>query len=94
MYPDLFNENDKWIFNSSAAEQANAWIVRFRPIVRDMLQHCFDFFLDEMIFLRNETLVAKLSHMEKGPHRRRSCAYHPEDEKDGEDEGNESEDSE
>ena len=95
MYPELFDESGKWIFNSSAAEQANAWIVRFRPIVRDMLQHRFNFFLDEMILLRNETFVAKLSHLEKGPHRRRPHAHHAENEEkgDGEDDDVEGEHS-
>ena len=69
-YKELYDENEKWIFNSSAAEQANAWIVRFRPIVRDMLAHNFNFFLDEMIMRRNKVTVANLRRRGTAPKRR------------------------
>lgn len=53
-------ENAKWIFNSSAAEQVNVWLGGYIAIVRDMLAHRFDFFLDEMIKRRNAEVVEKL----------------------------------
>ena len=69
LYPQLYKDG-KWIFNSSAAEQANSWIVRFRAVVRDMLKHNFNFFLDEMIRLRNEAMVEKLVRLKMNPYRR------------------------
>lgn len=30
------NSEGKWVFNSSAAEQANAWFGKFQNIVQDM----------------------------------------------------------
>jgi hypothetical protein len=54
MWPQLVDKDGKWIFNSSAAEQANAWLGGYTAIVRDMLAHRYDFFLDEMIKRRNE----------------------------------------
>lgn len=56
-----------WVFNSSAAEQANAWIGRFLPIVQDMVPCHYDFFLDEMIKRHNEGIVHKLRSAEKDP---------------------------
>ena len=35
MFPDLI-VNDKWRFNSSAAEVTNAWFGGFQSIVREM----------------------------------------------------------
>lgn len=55
--PELLDEDGKWYFNSSAAEQHNAWFGRYLPICRDMLPEKYDFFFDEMCRLRNvETL--------------------------------------
>ncbi|KJA20097.1 hypothetical protein HYPSUDRAFT_68700 [Hypholoma sublateritium FD-334 SS-4] len=57
MYVDLLDEDGKWYFNSSAAEQHNAWFGQYLPICRDMLPEKYDFFLDEMCRLQNvETL--------------------------------------
>jgi hypothetical protein len=35
-YGELIDENDQWIFNSSAAELTNKWFGAFQPIVREM----------------------------------------------------------
>lgn len=35
-FRELIGPNDTWIFNSSAAEQTNAWFGLFQPIVREM----------------------------------------------------------
>jgi len=60
MWPELADEDGNWIFNSSIAEQVNAWLGGYLSIVRDMLAHRYDFFLDEMIKRRNETIVDQL----------------------------------
>ncbi|KAF8158822.1 hypothetical protein BJ912DRAFT_866425 [Pholiota molesta] len=59
-WPQLADEDGKWVFNSSAAEQVNAWLGGYLAIVRDMLAHRFDFFLDEMIKRRNEATLLRL----------------------------------
>ncbi|KAG6818923.1 hypothetical protein H0H93_000251 [Arthromyces matolae] len=67
-WPELYNESSKeWIFNSSAAEQTNAWIGGYLSITRDMLAHRFNFFLDEMIKRRNEVIVGRLLEQGKAP---------------------------
>ncbi|KAF8186294.1 hypothetical protein BJ912DRAFT_1022838 [Pholiota molesta] len=54
MYRELYGEGDKaWYFNSSIAEQTNVWLGTFNPIVREMLPDRYNFFLDQMILLRN-----------------------------------------
>jgi hypothetical protein len=68
MWKELIDEGGKWVFNSSAAEQANVWLGGYLPIVREMLPHRYDFFLDEMIKRRNELLVAKLDQSGKAPY--------------------------
>jgi hypothetical protein len=35
-FSELISEDDKWIFNSSAAEQANVWFGGYQSIVREM----------------------------------------------------------
>ncbi|KZW02391.1 hypothetical protein EXIGLDRAFT_580701, partial [Exidia glandulosa HHB12029] len=59
LFPDLM-ENGKWTFNTSAAEQVNAWLVHFKTVVREMEETRYNFFLDEIISLRNETTVRNL----------------------------------
>ena len=59
MFPDLVKDG-KWRFNSSAAEMTNAWFGRFQPVVREMREDRFDFFLDEMIKLKNRLIVKDL----------------------------------
>jgi hypothetical protein len=59
-WSELADESGRWLFNSSAAEQVNVWLGGYIAIVRDMLAHRYDFFLDEMIKRRNEVVVEKL----------------------------------
>ncbi|KAJ7151061.1 hypothetical protein C8R46DRAFT_914205 [Mycena filopes] len=66
-FPEIV-DGDTWVFNSSAAEQANRWFVLYRPIVKEMPVLRYKFFLDEMISLRNEWMVNKLRVEGKGPH--------------------------
>ncbi|KAJ3770157.1 hypothetical protein FB446DRAFT_790719 [Lentinula raphanica] len=68
-WTELVGDDGEWIFNSSAAEQSNVWIGGYQAILRDMLAHNFDFFLDEMIKRRNMVLVAKLRQEGKAPYR-------------------------
>ncbi|TFK22315.1 hypothetical protein FA15DRAFT_681746 [Coprinopsis marcescibilis] len=45
-FPELLGEDDKpWFFNSSVAEQTNAWIGGYLPICREMTPERYDFFL-------------------------------------------------
>jgi hypothetical protein len=67
-FPELFDKDDKWVFNSSAAEQANVWFGKFQSLTRGMLDARYNFFLDEMISIRNRFLVSQLSEGEKLPH--------------------------
>ncbi|KZV83825.1 hypothetical protein EXIGLDRAFT_625124 [Exidia glandulosa HHB12029] len=67
-FPDLMNPNGTWAFNSSAAEQANSWIKKYKQIVREMNALRYDFFLDEMIALRNEFIVEGLQAKDLLPH--------------------------
>ncbi|KAJ6449704.1 hypothetical protein C8R47DRAFT_999114 [Mycena vitilis] len=61
-------DGDTWIFNSSAAEQVNRWFGRFQAIVKEMPVLRYNFFLDEMIGLRNTWMVEKLQMEGKRPH--------------------------
>jgi len=65
----LADENGNWVFNSSIAEQVNVWLGGYLAIVRDMLPHRYDFFLDEMIKRRNEFVVEKLKKSGHIPYR-------------------------
>ena len=64
-YPELVDEEGKWFFNTSVAEQVNAWLGGYLSICWEMLPVRFDFFLDEMIRLRN---VEHLKNLEKAGH--------------------------
>lgn len=66
---ELVGDNGEWVFNSSAAEQGNVWIGGYQAIVREMLPHNYNFFLDEMIKRWNEVLVAKLHRAGNAPYR-------------------------
>lgn len=59
-YPELLDELGKWFFNTSVAEQVNAWLQGYHSICREMLVVKFNFFLDEMIRLRNTELLKRL----------------------------------
>lgn len=53
-YPDLLGEDGKtWWFNTSIAEQTNVWYGGFAAIVREMTATKYDFFLDEMVKMKN-----------------------------------------
>ncbi|KAJ7323513.1 hypothetical protein DFH08DRAFT_787851 [Mycena albidolilacea] len=67
IWPELRTEDGKWRFNSSAAEQTNAWFGRFLGIVREMPVERFNFFLDEMIKHRNRILIRDLRKRGKAP---------------------------
>jgi hypothetical protein len=59
-YQELLDESGKWFFNTSVAEQVNAWLQGYHSICREMLSVKFNFFLDEMIRCRNIELLKKL----------------------------------
>lgn len=65
-WPELM-DGDKWVFNSSIAEQTNAWYGGFLAITREMRMERYNFFLDEMIRRRNDWNIAKLSKDGKNP---------------------------
>lgn len=66
-YPEIMLGN-AWIFNSSVAEQTNVWFGKFQPIVKEMPVLRYNFFLDEMISLRNEWMVERLRVSGQQPH--------------------------
>ena len=68
IWKELHVGDSTWRFNSSAAEQANAWLGGYQSIVREMEADRYDFFLDEMIKRRNHNIVAELNHKQKGPY--------------------------
>src|ERR1700761_3805835 len=68
-YPELLNENGKtWFFNTSIAEQVNVWLGGYHAFVRKMLPVKYNFFLDEMIRLRNIATIAQLERDGHHPH--------------------------
>lgn len=66
-YPELLDEKGKWYFNTSVAEQVNAWLGGYLSICREMLPAKYDFFLDEMIRLRNFEHLKKLQREGRNP---------------------------
>ena len=60
-------EGDTWVFNSSAAEQTNAWYGGFLAITREMRKERYNFFLDEMIRRRNKWTIEELRKKGKNP---------------------------
>ncbi|KAJ7440907.1 hypothetical protein B0H11DRAFT_1750236, partial [Mycena galericulata] len=67
-FHELIGENDTWVFNSSAAEQSNAWFGKFQNIVQEMPVLCYRFFLDEMIAIHNRHVVSELARTGSRPH--------------------------
>lgn len=68
MFPELMDdEKKKWWFNTSVAEQINVWLGGYHSICREMHPVKYNFFLDEMIHLRNEMTVAKLAEAGHNP---------------------------
>ncbi|KAA1469595.1 hypothetical protein DENSPDRAFT_835230, partial [Dentipellis sp. KUC8613] len=68
LWPELNDGKGNWVFNSSAAEQANVWMGGYLSIVREMLAYRYDFFMDEIIKRRNEQLISKLRDDGKMPY--------------------------
>jgi hypothetical protein len=68
IWPELRTPDGNWRFNSSAAEQTNAWFGGFQAIVREMQANRYDFFLDEMIKRRNRTMIKELERKGKKPY--------------------------
>ncbi|EIW53439.1 uncharacterized protein TRAVEDRAFT_174254 [Trametes versicolor FP-101664 SS1] len=69
-FPEIRNADDTWFFNSSIAEQTNVWLGGYHAIIREMSADKYDFFLDEMIKLKNELTVAKLARQNHVPYYR------------------------
>lgn len=59
LFPDI-QENGQWIFNASAAELTNIWYGGFASMCRNMSSLVYNFFLEEMVYLRNKWLTKKL----------------------------------
>ena len=66
-FAELLDENEEWIFNSSVCEQINVWVGKFLPVVREMTEVHFNFFLDRMISTHNELKVAILEARGRRP---------------------------
>ena len=66
-YPELMDASGKWFFNTSIAEQTNAWLGGYHSMCREMLPAKFDFFLDEMIHLRNLETIDRLERQGRHP---------------------------
>ena len=66
LFPELV-VNNRWRFNSSAAEMTNAWFGGFQAICREMREDRYDFFLDEMIKIRNRMIVQDLQNSNSEP---------------------------
>lgn len=68
LFPELLGENGRnWWFNTSIAEQTNVWLGGFHSICREMAMDMFDFFLDEMVMMRNRATKAKLTSQGLNP---------------------------
>ncbi|KAJ7918548.1 hypothetical protein B0H13DRAFT_1607201, partial [Mycena leptocephala] len=65
---ELIGGNGKWVFNSSAAEQANVWFGKFQNTVQEMPVLRFNFFLDKMISIHNDRIVEGLTKAGLKPH--------------------------
>jgi hypothetical protein len=67
-FPELASEDDRgWFFNSSVAEQTNAWLGGYHSICREMLVDRYNYFLDEIIMRRNVMTCAKLRREGRHP---------------------------
>ncbi|EIW78347.1 hypothetical protein CONPUDRAFT_60293 [Coniophora puteana RWD-64-598 SS2] len=61
LFPELHKEDGTgWWFNTSIAEQVNVWLGSYHAMVREMMSVRYNFFLDEMIRLRNIDVVERL----------------------------------
>ncbi|EGG07045.1 uncharacterized protein MELLADRAFT_71752 [Melampsora larici-populina 98AG31] len=59
-FPDL-QESGSWIFNASAGELSNIWYGGFASMCRNMQATRYEFFLEEMVELRNMWLSDALA---------------------------------
>jgi len=67
-FPELRGTDGKaWFFNTSIAEQTNVWLGGFHSICREMAVDKYEFFLDEMITMRNRRTKEKLEKDGKAP---------------------------
>jgi hypothetical protein len=67
-FPELYDAANNWIFNSSAAEQANVWFGKYHAMVKEMSVARYNFFLDEIIGIRNGWLENRLRTEGQRPH--------------------------
>ena len=72
LFSELFSRHPQtnevtWTFNSSAAEQVNVWFGKFLPVVREMSEVNFNFFLDEMISIHNTHRQSVLAKRRRRP---------------------------
>jgi hypothetical protein len=74
-FRELMTEDGKWYFNSSIAEQTNVWLGGFHSIVREMTPIKYNFFLDQMILLRNQMTITKLKRDQWQPGTRPKGAF-------------------
>ncbi|KAG0152535.1 hypothetical protein CROQUDRAFT_35184, partial [Cronartium quercuum f. sp. fusiforme G11] len=58
-FPEL-KKDGHWVFNSSAAELTNIWYGKFASICRGMHAVRYNYFLEEMVRLRNIWLEKKV----------------------------------
>ncbi|THU81897.1 hypothetical protein K435DRAFT_692663 [Dendrothele bispora CBS 962.96] len=66
-FPELRGPEDgSWAFNSSIAEQNNVWLGGYHSILREMSAVKYDFFLNEIIRLKNQLTLSKLSPYHPG----------------------------
>ncbi|KAH8822784.1 hypothetical protein DL96DRAFT_1671073 [Flagelloscypha sp. PMI_526] len=54
------NDSKSWFFNTSVAEQTNIWFNSYGSMTHEMTSVLYNFFLDEMVRLRNEVTMTKL----------------------------------
>lgn len=89
VFPILRTAEGGWLFNSSAAEQANAWFGKFQSKVKEMnvirsvsvsciyssreshlcIWYSYNFFLDEVLNIRNGIREKELARRGFGPRR-------------------------
>ncbi|PPQ88323.1 hypothetical protein CVT25_012448 [Psilocybe cyanescens] len=70
MYPELMDPWKNWFFNTSVAEQTNAWLGGYNSMVQEMLPAKYEFFLDEMIRPCNKEVLQCLERQGHHP-----CIY-------------------
>ncbi|EIW77258.1 hypothetical protein CONPUDRAFT_62609 [Coniophora puteana RWD-64-598 SS2] len=67
-FPELkLDDGTGWWFNTSIAEQTNVWLGGYHSMVREMLPIRYNFFLDEMVRIRNINTIATLKAKDLNP---------------------------